>query len=134
MRYPFPRFRQAAACGTVGPLAGLAPVAALAGTPYCQIEQACRGTSDNCTPEGGRVTIDVLPSGKAAVTLRDRAPLESTILDMNGLIMLICHDDRTEHQLRINPEGSFTYLISVPDPDAPKGKDQVMYRGQCVEG
>lgn len=114
--------------------AAMAVSPATAGTPYCQIEEVCRGTNDNCAPEGGRVTIDVLPSGKAQVTLRDRAPLESTILDMNGMIMLIFHDDRIEHQLRINPEGSFHYLVSTPDPDAPKGKDQVMYRGQCVEG
>lgn len=112
----------------------LSAAAALAGAPFCQVEATCTETSDNCVAAEGRLQIDVLPSGKASVLLNDHAPLESTILDMNGMIMLIFHDGKDEHQLRIQPDGKFNYLISKPDPDAFNGKNQILYRGQCVEG
>jgi len=47
---------------------------------------------------------------------------------------MIFWDGKTEHQLRLAADGVFNYLISVPDASAPKGKDQTLYRGQCVEG
>lgn len=108
--------------------------AANAGVPFCNVSELCTGSNDNCSPAEGRLQIDVQPTGKALVRLNDDPPLESAVLDMNGQIILIFHDGPKEHQLRISNTGTFNYLISSPDPQAAKGKDQVLYRGQCVEG
>ncbi|MCA0873399.1 hypothetical protein LCL97_21415 [Seohaeicola saemankumensis] len=113
---------------------GLLPGPAVAGEPYCDVTETCQGTSDNCAPSTGRLQIDVQPDGKALVRFDDRAPLQSAVLDMNGQIILIFHNGSQEHQLRISDSGRFNYLISTPDPEAAKGMDQVLYRGQCVEG
>jgi len=113
---------------------GVLALPAVAGEPYCDVTETCQGTNDNCTPATGRLQIDVQPNGKALVRFDDRAPLESAVLDMNGQIILIFHNDAQEHQLRISDTGRFNYLISTPDPEAAKGMDQVLYRGQCVEG
>lgn len=107
---------------------------AMASEPYCDISETCLETRDNCAPATGTLKMQVQPSGKALVTLKDSAPLESTILDLNGVIVLIFHDQEDEHQLRISQDGKFNYLITKTDPTAHNGKDQVLYRGQCVEG
>lgn len=114
--------------------AGFFPQTALAGEPFCTVQETCHGTNDNCTPAAGLLTVVVQPSGKAQVNLNDNPPLESTILNMNGMILLIFRDGVDQHQLRIQSDGTFNYLISKPDRSAPKGKAQVLYRGQCQEG
>ncbi len=116
--------------GSQGFLAG----PALAGEPYCEVTESCRGANDNCAPSTGRLRIDVQPDGKALVRFDDRTPLESAVLDMNAQIILIFHNDTQEHQLQISDTGRFNYLISAPDREAAKGVDQVLYRGQCAEG
>ncbi len=115
-------------------LAVATPPAAMAAEPYCNVQETCSQTSDNCQPAEGLLKVDVLPSGKASVRLTDRPALESTILEMGGQIILLFTDGTDEHELRIAGDGKFNYLISTADRDAPKGKDQVLYRGQCVEG
>lgn len=128
------RFVQAQIAGLSVLYIGLSALPATAAEPFCTVQETCAQTNDNCHPAEGRLTIDVLPSGKASVVLNDAPPLESAILDMGGKIILIFHDGPAEHQLRIEGDGQFNYLISTPDTEAPNGKDQVLYRGQCVEG
>ena len=118
----------------VAAVATLTAGAAKAAEPYCNVLETCTQTSDNCQPAEGMLKIDMQPSGKALVMPNDRPPLESAILNMSGQIILLFTDGTDEHELRINGDGKFNYLISIADPDAPKGKDQVLYRGQCVEG
>lgn len=112
----------------------LAPLPGLAGAPYCAVEEICKHTNDNCQPAEGRLVMRLLPSGKAEVQLDDGPAHESTVLQMQGKTLLIFRVEGEEHQLRLEADGKFNYLISIPDPDAPKGKDQTLYRGQCVEG
>lgn len=108
---------------------------ALAAEPYCLVEETCTETSDNCQPAEGRLEMRMQPGGKALVVLDDREGLEATPLVMGKMIqMIFSGPDKTQHQLRIGPDGRFNYLINTPNPDAWKGKDQVLFRGQCVEG
>lgn len=116
------------------PLLCLSAQPAFAAEPFCKVEETCTVHKDNCEPATGRLTIKVQPSGKGVITLDGTAPVEATILQMNGKTMLISTDDGEEHQLRISDDGSFNYLITTPDTDAQIGRSQIMYRGQCVEG
>ncbi len=112
----------------------LLPAAAQAGAPYCPVSEICHGTNDNCTPAEGMLILKLLPSGKAEITLDDRPPLQSTVLQMQGRTLMIFSHAGEEHQLRLDGDGRFNYLISIPDAAAPKGKNQTLYRGTCVEG
>ena len=122
-------------------LAGLLGVAliwagpALAAEPYCQIEQTCLDTPDNCAPAEGRVMLEVLQDGKAQVRVNGEVMGAGAILSMSKVTMLIfTTGDGVQNQVRIQEDGAFTYLISKPDAAAFNGKDQILYRGQCVEG
>ncbi len=110
------------------------PGLALAGAPSCPVSETCKGSNDNCQPAEGLLTLTLLPTGKAQVQLNDASPHESTVLQLNGQTVLIFGENGEEHQLRLDAEGKFNYLITIPDADAPKGRDQTLYRGQCVEG
>ena len=112
---------------------GLLSAPALA-EPKCLVEETCAGTSDNCEPAEGVVVITALDAYKATLQLNDGPVHESTYLSLNRVLALIFVVQGVEHQLRIQENGSFNYLISTPNPDAPKGKDQILYRGTCVEG
>ncbi len=107
---------------------------ALAGVPACPVTETCKGSNDNCRPAEGMLVLALQPDGKVEVRLDDAPPRLSTVLQMSGQTILIFGDDGEEHQLRLAEDGRFNYLISIPDPGAPKGKDQTLYRGQCVEG
>lgn len=115
-------------------LALLAAPPALAGGPTCPVTETCKQTNDNCQPAEGMLVLALQPDGKVEVRLNDNPPLTSTVLQMNGQTILIFWNNGEEHQLRLAADGKFNYLISIPDESAPKGKDQTLYRGQCVEG
>ncbi len=115
-------------------LALLAAGPAVAGAPTCPVREICKHSNDNCQPAEGMLILALQPSGKVEVRLNDDPPLESTVLQMNGQTILLFGRDREEHQLRLAADGTFNYLISIPDADAPRGKDQTLYRGQCLEG
>lgn len=121
---------------TLGALSG-APALALAGEPTCPITEICRETRDNCAPAEGMLTLRYLPeNGKVEVRLDDNPPLQSTILNLSGQTVLIFGEDGEEHQLRIAPDGTFNYLVTIPEPDNTDDFDrrkQTLYRGQCVE-
>lgn len=107
----------------------------IAAEPYCLVQESCIETSDNCQPAEGRLEMRVQDSGKALVYLNDAEPLEATPLMMGQMVqMIFAGPDRSQHQLRIAPDGKFNYLIDTPNPEAHKGKDQILYRGQCQEG
>jgi hypothetical protein len=116
------------------PLLCLTALPAVAAEPFCNVEETCTVHKDNCEPAKGRLTIKVQPSGKGLIALDGNAPVEATILQMNGKTMLISTNDGEEHQLRISDDGGFNYLITTPDTEAETGRSQIMYRGQCVEG
>ncbi len=113
---------------------GLGAPIAMAGEPYRDVTGTCLEIGDTCTPATGILKMQVQPSGKALVTLNDTAALESTVLDQNGVTVLFFHDEADEHQVRISQDVTFDDPITKPDPAAHNGKDQVLYRGQCVEG
>lgn len=112
----------------------LSPASALAGEPSCPITEMCKYSNDNCHPADGVVSLTLRPDGKAEVRLNDNPPLVSTVLQMSGMTILLFQDGKANHQLRIQGNGSFNYLITAPDPNAPRGRDVTMYRGTCVEG
>ncbi len=107
---------------------------ALADAPTCPVSEICRHANDNCQPAEGLLILALQPSGKVEVRLNDNPPLTSTVLQMNGQTILLFGEDGEEHQLRLAADGKFNYLITIPDADAPRGKDQTLYRGQCLEG
>ena len=114
-------------------LASASPL--FAAEPYCLVQETCTETSDNCQPAEGRLEMKMHGTGKAMVHLNDAAPLEATPLMMGEMVqMIFAGPDKSQHQMRIAPDGKFNYLINTPNLDAPKGKDQVLYRGQCHEG
>jgi hypothetical protein len=115
-------------------LLALATTPALAADPTCPVAETCKHSNDNCQPAEGMLLLRLLPSGKVEVRLNDNAPQEATVLQMTGQTIMLFGSDGEEHQLRLAPDGKFNYLISIPDPSAPEGKDQTLYRGQCVEG
>lgn len=111
------------------------PGAAMAGDPYCAIEETCTVTSDNCVPADGRLVFEALQGGKARVVLDDEVMGEAAILSMSSMTTLMFTTEAgVQNQVRIQQSGAFTYLVSKPDAAAFNGKDQVLYRGQCVEG
>lgn len=112
----------------------LATGAATAGDPSCPIDEMCKYSNDNCHPAEGVVHLTLRPDGKAEVQLNDEAPLVSTVLQMSGMTILLFHDGQENHQLRIQADGKFNYLITAPDPNAPRGREVTMYRGTCIEG
>lgn len=110
---------------------------ALAGAPTCPVTETCKHSNDNCQPAAGLVVLKMLeadPVLKVAVTLDEAAPVETTAVQDPKYTTLMAMIDGTEHQFRLQPDGTFNYLITTPDPDAPGGHDQTLYRGQCVEG
>lgn len=114
------------------------PRTALAGEPYCAIEETCTITSDNCVPAEGRVVLRVQPGAqvtKATIILNGENMGSGSVLGLHNVTaIMFTSDDGVENQLRIQESGRFNYLVSRPDPEAHKGKDQILYRGQCVEG
>ena len=115
-------------------LAAAAGAPAVAGAPSCPVTETCKHSNDNCQPAEGMLVLALQDDGKVEVRLNDNPPLLSTVLQMSGQTILIFGPDGEEHQLRLASDGKFNYLISIPDKGAPKGKDQILYRGQCVEG
>jgi|GEM_PF-6786947 len=110
---------------------------ALAGAPTCPVTETCKHSNDNCQPAEGLVVLKVLeadPVLKVAVTLNDALPVETIAVQDPKYTTLMAMIDGTEHQFRLQPDGTFNYLITTPDPDAPGGHDQTLYRGQCLEG
>ena len=114
-------------------LLAAAAAPAFAGGPTCPVTETCKHSNDNCQPAEGLLILALQPDGKVEVQLNDNPPLLSTVLQMSGQTILIFGSGGEEHQLRLAADGKFNYLISIPDEDAPKGKDQTLYRGQCVE-
>jgi hypothetical protein len=115
-------------------LALLAAGPALAGGPSCPVSEICKHSNDNCQPAEGLLILALQPSGKVEVRLNDNSPLTSTVLQMSGQTILLFGEGGEEHQLRLAADGKFNYLITIPDADAPRGRDQTLYRGQCLEG
>lgn len=105
-----------------------------AGGPRCVVEETCTETSDNCQPAEGILRVTALDAYKATVQLDNGPVFESTYLGLNGVLALIFSPEpQHEHQLRIQDNGTFNYLVSTPNADAHNGKDQILYRGTCVE-
>ncbi len=115
----------------------LAAAPALAGAPTCPVTETCKHSNDNCQPTEGLVVLEMLeadPVLKVAVTLNDAPAVETIAVQDPKYTTLMAMIDGTEHQFRLQPDGTFNYLITTPDPDAPGGHDQTLYRGQCLEG
>ncbi|PIE07352.1 MAG: hypothetical protein CSA74_08200 [Rhodobacterales bacterium] len=115
--------------GLVGP--------ALAGDPTCPVSEICRRSNDNCAPHDGLVVLRVIaaePVLKVAISLDGGAPVEAVAVRDPKHTTLMATQDGTEHQFRLQPDGSFTYLVTTPHPGAPRDADQRLYRGTCVEG
>ena len=106
----------------------------LAGAPTCPVSEICKYSNDNCQPAEGMLILALQPSGKVEVRLNDNPPLTSTVLQMSGQTILLFGEDGEEHQIRLAADGKFNYLITIPDAGAPRGRDQTLYRGQCLEG
>lgn len=112
----------------------LAAAPLYAAGPRCMVEETCTETSDNCQPATGVVKVTALDGYKATVQLDDGPVYESTYLGLNGVLALIFSPEpQHEHQLRIQDDGVFNYLVSTPNAEAHNGKDQILYRGTCVE-
>ena len=115
----------------------LAAGSALAAAPTCPVTETCKQSNDNCQPAEGLVVLKMLeadPVLKVAVSLNDAPPVDTTAVQDPKYTTLMAMIDGTEHQFRLQPDGTFNYLITTPDRDAPGGHDQPLYRGQCLEG
>ena len=120
----------------------LLPLPALAddttGEPYCAVEETCTVTSDNCQPAEGRIKLHLHAAENvtmATILLNDENMGTGSVLGLHNVTaIMFTTEDGVENQMRIQENGRFNYLVSRPDPDAHKGKDQILYRGQCVEG
>lgn len=125
--------RNLAALAVAGMMTAL-PFAAQAAEPYCLVEKTCVGSNDNCTPAEGKLVVTRVSAYRATMQLDDRAPVEGIILDHKVVTTVIGDLDDTKYQLRLSPDGVFNLLIETKNPEAWKGKDQILFRGRCVEG
>ncbi len=110
---------------------------ALAGEPTCPVSETCRQSNDNCQPAEGLVVLRVIeaePVLKVAIILNGGAPVEAIAVQDPKYTTLMAMENGTEHQFRLQPDGSFNYLVTTPHPGAPRDTDQRLYRGTCVEG
>ncbi|MDU8926908.1 hypothetical protein RXV86_05890 [Alisedimentitalea sp. MJ-SS2] len=116
----------------------LLPLPALAAEPYCQVEETCTVTSDNCQPAEGRIMLHLHAAEnvtKATILLDGERMGTGSVLGLHNVTaIMFTTEDGIENQMRIQENGRFNYLVSRPDAQAHKGKDQMLYRGQCVEG
>lgn len=119
-----------AAVAALATLSGLAQ----ASEPYCVVEETCITTGDNCTPAEGRLDVRRVSQYRAEMVLNDRPAVEGIILDHKAITTVLGDLDGVHYQLRIQPDGTFNYLVETPNSEAWKGKDQVLFRGHCIEG
>ncbi len=120
-------------------IAAVAPAAApaFAGGPSCPVAETCTQSNDNCQPAEGVVVLRVLaadPVLKVEIALDGRAPVATTAMQDPKYTTLMAMEAGAEHQFRLQPDGTFNYLITTPDTGAPGGQTQTLYRGKCVEG
>ncbi len=116
----------------------LLPLPTLAAEPYCQIEETCTVTSDNCQPAEGRIMLHVEVQEnvtKATILLDGETMGTGSVPGLHNVTaIMFTTEDGVENQLRLQENGRVSYLVSRLDPDPHKGKDQVLYRGHAWRG